>query len=99
MSRHTAYAVSPSGRVSRFPFASFPHPEAARAWVAAHPRVSVRFVPALPALHECPPEDGPYVPGDDFVCAVCGAAWVLFETDDPTMDEWRMVLAPGKAHQ
>jgi hypothetical protein len=98
MSRHTAYAVAPSGRVSRHPFASFPHADAARRWVAAHPDMPVRFVPALPAA-ACPPEDGHYVPGDDYVCEVCGAAWVLFETDDPTMDEWRMVLAPGKAHQ
>lgn len=43
MTRHAAYTP---GR--RYPFASFPHADAARRWVDAHPDTPVRFVPALP---------------------------------------------------
>ena len=46
--RHAAYAVRPNGRPARHPFASFPHPEAARRWLVAHPGEAVRFVPPLP---------------------------------------------------
>lgn len=48
MARHTAYALHADGTPYRYPFASFPHPEAARRWLAAHPGEAVKFVPALP---------------------------------------------------
>ena len=48
MTRHAAYAVRSNGLPARHPFASFPHADAARRWVAAHPDTRVRFVPELP---------------------------------------------------
>jgi len=48
MTRHAAYAVRSNGRPAPHPFASFPHADAARRWVAAHPDEAVRFVPPLP---------------------------------------------------
>jgi hypothetical protein len=47
MTRHTAHAVTKTGRVNRVPFASMPTAVALR-WVAAHPEERVKFIPALP---------------------------------------------------
>lgn len=49
MTRHTAYTA---GR--RSPFASFPHADAARRWLAAHPDEAdrTRFVPPLPVTRD-----------------------------------------------
>ena len=47
--RHVAYRLHSTGRPYRHPFASFPHADAARRWLANHPDTPVRFVPPLPA--------------------------------------------------
>jgi len=49
MTRHAAYKVTRAGRRLRYPFASFPHADAARRWVESHPDAAVAFVPPLPA--------------------------------------------------
>jgi len=45
--RYAAFAKT-GGRRPRYPFASFPHADAARAWLANHPDKPVTFVPPLP---------------------------------------------------
>lgn len=52
MTRHAAYALHATGRPYRHPFATFPHADAARRWLANHPGTPVRFVPPLPATAE-----------------------------------------------
>jgi hypothetical protein len=56
MTRHTAYALHADGTPYRHPFASFPHAEAARRYLAGHPEARVHFVPALPAPAPCHPD-------------------------------------------
>lgn len=48
--RHQAYRVHHDGTTYRHPFASFPHAEAARRWVANNDDTNVRFVPPLPEV-------------------------------------------------
>lgn len=51
--RHTAYLMTTTGKRRRHPFASFPHAEAARRWMDAHPGERVIFSPPLPDTDHC----------------------------------------------
>jgi hypothetical protein len=72
MTRHAAYALY-AGKPTRHPFATFPHADAARRWVASHPDAPVRFVPALPDEDDAERASafGTWA-GDDGTLGACG---------------------------
>jgi hypothetical protein len=85
VTRHAAYSLR-AGKRTRYPFATFPHADAARLWLEAHPDDAVSFVPALPE--------------DDDTLGACGCR-DYHSADCPlrtggtgrTADDWYAVLS------
>jgi len=78
--RHVAYAVTATGRVSRTPFASMPT-DAALRYVAADPTRRVHFVPALPEFSRLTGHWSDCATYETLDAADC-ECWARLEDDD-----------------
>jgi hypothetical protein len=98
MTRHAAYSLR-AGKRTRYPFATFPHADAARRWLEAHPDDAVSFVPALPDP-DPQPNLAAFRPREDDTLGACGCR-DYHSADCPlrtggtgrTADDWYAVLS------